>query len=240
MKQLQSIRGNTIIYSPESIDVSIEQIISERFSEEELRETTLADLHDPYLFCGMKEAVTRIKQAKENNERVIIFGDYDVDGVTSTSILMHLFKKLDFQVSYRVPHRVHDGYGMKTKFIDELAPLGVTLIITVDCGTRDVEVVKYAKEHGIDVIITDHHAVPEVIPEEAIAIINPKRKDCHYPFKDLSGAGVAYKLMMAVAKEYMEETAYQRYLQESIDIAAIGTVADCMILTGENRIIVRE
>jgi len=153
---------------------------------------------------------------------------------------MHLLKKLDFQVSYRLPHRVHDGYGMKNKFIDELAPLGVTLIITVDCGTRDIEVVKYAKKHGIDVIVTDHHSVPEIIPEEAVAVINPKRTDCQYPFKNLSGAGVAYKLMMAIAQEYMNEKEYKKYLQESIDIAAIGTVADCMVLTGENRIIVRE
>lgn len=99
---------------------------------------------------------------------------------------------------------------------------------------------KYAKTKGIDVIVTDHHAVPEIIPDAAVALINPKRKDCPYPFKDLSGAGVAYKLMMAVAREYMKDTEYTNYLQESIDIAAIGTVADCMVLTGENRIIVRE
>jgi single-stranded-DNA-specific exonuclease len=240
MKRETSIKGNTIIYHPETLSVDMRALLHERMHEDDVAEKTLADLHDPYLLAGMTQAVARIKQAKEKNERVIIFGDYDVDGVTSTSILMHLFKKLDFQVSYRVPHRVHDGYGMKTKFIDELAPLWVTLIITVDCGTRDVEVVKYAKQHGIDIIITDHHAVPDIIPDEAVALINPKRKDCNYPFKDLSGAGVAYKLMMAVAREYMDEISYQKYLQESIDIAAIGTVADCMILKGENRIIVRE
>jgi len=235
-----SLLGNRVRYNPATIDAKIEDILHERFDEDELLEKSLDDLYDPYLLAGMKDAVERIKIAKEKNERMIVFGDYDVDGVTSTSILMHLFKKLEFQVSYRVPHRVHDGYGMKKKFIDELAPLGVTLIITVDCGTRDIEVIQYAKEKGIDVIVTDHHAVPEVIPEEAIAVINPKRKDCPYPFTGLAGAWVAYKVMMAVAREYMDDETYKHYLRESIDIAAIGTVADCMTLTGENRIIVTE
>jgi single-stranded-DNA-specific exonuclease len=109
-----------------------------------------------------------------------------VDGATSTAILIHLLKKLELDVSYRLPHRVHDGYGMKKKFVDELAPLGVSLIITVDCGTKDIEVIQYAKEHGIDVIVTDHHAVPDIIPKEAIALINPKRPDCDYPFSGLA------------------------------------------------------
>lgn len=117
-----------------------------------------------------------LKQAKNNNERVIIFGDYDVDGVTSTSILMHFFKKW-LQASYRLPNRMTDWYGMKKYFIDEIALTGAKLIITVDCGTRDVEVVKYAKTFGIDIIITDHHSVPEIIPDEAVALINPKRTD---------------------------------------------------------------
>ena len=186
----------------------------------------------------MKEAVERIKKAKENNERVIIFWDYDVDGVTSTSILMHFFKKIGMQISYRLPHRMNDWYGMKSYFMDELAPLWVTLVITVDCGTRDIEVIKHAKSLWIDVIVTDHHAVPDEIPEEAVAIINPKRKDCNYPFKHLSGAGVAFKLMMALAREYLNDEEYQKYLVDSIDIAAIGTVADCMPLVWENRIIV--
>ncbi len=240
MPQLQSLLWNTIIYDSETSSQNIDTILRSRFSEEDLREKTLDDLHDPYLLAGMRESVARIKKARDENERVIVFWDYDVDGATSTAILIHLLKKLEFDVSYRLPHRVHDGYGMKNKFIDELAPLGVSLIITVDCGTKDIEVIDYAKQHGIDVIVTDHHAVPDIVPESAIALINPKRPDCDYPFSGLSWAGVAYKLMMALAREYMDDTEYKRYLQESIDIAAIGTVADCMVLTWENRLIVTE
>lgn len=237
MQEKISIRWNKIQYDPKSEYKTIWEILNERFQDNELQKT-LADLYDPYLLEGMKEAVERIKKAKENNERVIIFWDYDVDGVTSTSILMHFFKKIGMQISYRLPHRMNDGYGMKSYFMDELAPLWVTLVITVDCGTRDIEVIKHAKSLGIDVIVTDHHAVPDEIPEEAVAIINPKRKDCNYPFKHLSGAGVAFKLMMALAREYLNDEEYQKYLVDSIDIAAIGTVADCMPLVGENRIIV--
>lgn len=237
MQEKISIRWNKIQYDPKSEYKTIWEILSERFQDNELQKT-LQDLYDPYLLEGMKEAVERIKKAKENNERVIIFWDYDVDGVTSTSILMHFFKKIGMQISYRLPHRMNDWYGMKSYFMDELAPLWVTLVITVDCGTRDIEVIKHAKSLGIDVIVTDHHAVPDEIPEEAVAIINPKRKDCNYPFKHLSGAGVAFKLMMALAREYLSDEEYQKYLVDSIDIAAIGTVADCMPLVWENRIIV--
>ncbi len=237
MQEKISIRWNKIQYDPKSEYKTIWEILNERFQDNELLKT-LDDLYDPYLLKWMQEAVERIKKAKENNERVIIFWDYDVDGVTSTSILMHFFKKIGMQISYRLPHRMNDWYGMKSYFMDELAPLWVTLVITVDCGTRDIEVIKHAKSLGIDVIVTDHHAVPDEIPEEAVAIINPKRKDCNYPFKHLSGAGVAFKLMMALAREYLNDEEYQKYLVDSIDIAAIGTVADCMPLVGENRIIV--
>lgn len=114
------------------------------------------------------------------------------------------------------------------------------MIITVDCGSRDADIVTYAKEKGVDIIVTDHHHVPEKIPGDAIAFINPNRPDCSYPDKQLSGAGVAYKVVMALAREYFDNEKYLNYIRESIDIAAIGTVADCMQLTGENRIIVTE
>ncbi len=240
MQQKTSIKWNTIKYDRNTYLENIEDIISRRFESPDDLEKSLSDLYDPYLLADMDKAVERLKKAYDNDERVIIFWDYDVDGVTSTSILMHFLKKIWLQVSYRLPHREKDGYGMKNYFIDELSSIGVDLIITVDCGTRDVEVVKYAKEKWIDVIITDHHAVPEIIPEDAVALINPKRSDCSYPFKHLSWAGVAYKFMMALAREYLDDKEYKSYLRESIDIAAIWTVADCMSLTGENRIIVTE
>lgn len=239
------MKKNTILWNILEIDENLvyedlEDILSARFAWELDFTGTIDDLYDPYLLAWMNEAVLRIKKAVENKEKIVIFGDYDVDWVTSTSILVHFFKKIQVAISYRLPHRVEDWYGLKSYFIDELKEKWVSLVITVDCWTRDIEVIKYAKSIWVDVIITDHHAVPDIIPEEAVAIINPKRQDCPYPFKYLSWAWVAYKLMMALAKEYFNNEDYKKYLQESIDIAAIWTVADCMSLTWENRIIVKE
>lgn len=232
-----SIKWNIINYDLNSSELDLYDLLKQRFLDNEL-EKWLQDLYDPYLLADMKKAVDRIVFAQKNNQRVVIFGDYDVDWVTSTSILVHFLKKIWVQVSYRLPHRVNDWYWMKSYFMDELASLWVDLVITVDCWTRDIDVIKHAKSLWIDVIITDHHAVPEVIPDEAIAVINPKRTDCPYPFKHLSWAWVALKLMMALAREYFDEKEYNKYLFETIDIAAIWTVADCMPIIWENRIIV--
>jgi single-stranded-DNA-specific exonuclease len=239
MQELISISWNIIKFDENSINKTLDEILKSRFLEEDL-EKTIFDLYDPYLLKDMDKAVERIKKAKKNDEKIIIFWDYDVDWVTSTSILMHFFKKIWMQVSYRLPHRVNDWYWLKSYFVDEVAKLWVTLIITVDCWTRDIDIIKHAKSMWIDIIVTDHHAVPEVIPEEAIAIINPKRKDCEYPFKDLAWAWVAFKLMMALSEIFLPENERLKYITESIDIAAIWTVADCMPLIWENRIIVVE
>ncbi len=239
MQEKISIQWNIIKFDIHTLSQDIEDILKIRFQNNEL-DKSITDLYNPYLLKDMDKAVERIKKAHKEQERVIIFWDYDVDGVTSTSILMHFFKKIGLQVSYRLPNRITDWYGMKSYFMDELASLWVSLVITVDCGTRDIEVIEYAKTLWIDIIVTDHHAVPEIIPEEAIAIINPKRKDCEYPFKDLSGAWVAFKLVSALAKDFFPREQYEKYMQETIDIAAIGTVADCMPLVDENRIIVLE
>lgn len=239
MQELTSISWNIIKFDETTLFTPLDEILSSRFWDEDLW-LTIFDLYNPYLLKDMDKAVERIKKAKENDEKVMIFWDYDVDGVTSTSILMHFFKKIWLQASYRLPHRINDWYWMKNYFIDEIASLWVNLIITVDCWTRDIEIIKYAKSLWIDVIVTDHHAVPEIIPEEAVAIINPKRKDCEYPFKELAWAGVAFKLMMALSEIFLPESEKLKYLTESIDIAAIWTVADCMPLIWENRIIVLE
>lgn len=241
MEKKISIKENVIKFDRSTLTKNIEEIITSRFGEGEFKiDSSIDDLHDPYLLKDMDKAVDRIKIAKEKNQRVMIFGDYDVDGVTSTSILMHFFKTVWIEASYRLPHRVKDGYGLKSYFIDELAEINVDLIITVDCGTRDIDVIKYAKEKWIDIIVTDHHSVPDIIPEEAIALLNPKRKDCNYLYKDLAWAWVAFKLMQALAVEFMGESEAKKYILESIDIAAIWTVADCVKLTWENRIIVQE
>lgn len=201
---------------------------------------SIEDLHDPFLFPQMENAVARILQARENRERVVIFGDYDVDGVSSTALLLRFFLMLGIAVSYRIPHRIHDGYGMKPYFFDELAEKQVKLVISVDCGTRDIAAIRHAKSLGIDVIITDHHAVPEIIPEEAVALISPKLKETTYPFHGLSGSGVAFKLLSAVAlRVYGNTPEYRDILTSFIDFASLGTVADMMPLTGENRVIVQ-
>ncbi len=238
MIEEKSIKWNIIKFDRKTKTQTIEEILNSRFKWEEFLPNTLDSLHDPYLFKDMQKAVDRIKQAKDKWEKVFIFWDYDVDWVTSTSILMHFFQKIGLKASYRLPHRVKDWYWLKQYFIDEAKELWVSLIITVDCGTRDVEIIKYAKYIWVDIIVTDHHAVPEIIPEEAIAIINPKRPDCTYPYRNLAWAWVAFKLMQALAKEYLSYEEYMQYLTESIDICAIWTVADCMILTWENRVIV--
>ena len=170
----------------------------------------------------------------------MIFWDYDVDWVTSTSILMHFFKKIWLDASYRLPHRIKDWYWLKKYFIDEMASLSVDLVVTVDCWTKDLDVISHAKNLWIDVIITDHHAVPDIISEDAIAVINPKRDDCNYMYKHLAWAWVAFKLVQALVYHFMDKDEAERYLKSTIDIAAIWTVADCMRLTWENRIIVQE
>ncbi len=238
--QKKSLKNNIIEYQRSTLEKNIEELLLERFWEEHLVEKTIDDLHDPYLLKDMKKAVDRIKQAKKDDETVMIFWDYDVDGVTSTSILMHFFQKINLKASYRLPHRVKDWYGLKAYFLDELSDLWVTLIITVDCWSRDIDVIEKAKSMWIDIIVTDHHNTPEIIPESAVALINPKRPDCTYPFKFLAWAWVAFKLMQALSLEYFPAKIARDYWIESVDICAIGTVADCMSIIWENRILVRE
>ncbi len=192
--ELSTILGKTLIIE-EGLDTPVfERLLEkrgfavEKGSDRAFRNPTIADLYDPFLFPGMDLAVDRILKARENKERIVIFGDYDVDGISSTGMLVRFFTELGIETSYRLPHRVHDGYGMKSYFMDELAQKNVKLVISVDCGTRDVEVVKHAKSLGIDVIVTDHHAIPEVIPKEVIAILNPKLPESTYPFAGLAGA----------------------------------------------------
>ncbi len=240
MKEKESIKWNIIKYDENSLKKDIKDVLKKRFEWKKFWWESMDDLENPFLLRDMDKAVKRILKAKETNEKVMIFWDYDVDWVTSTSILMHFFKKIWMLCSYRLPHRIHDWYGLKKYFIDEIEKVWATLVITVDCWTRDIEVIKYAASKWIDVIVTDHHAVPELIPEEAVAIINPKRKDCNYPFKFLAWAWVAFKLMSATASKIFNKKEYKEYLQESIDIAAIWTVADCMPIIWENRVIVIE
>nr|WP_306220203.1 single-stranded-DNA-specific exonuclease RecJ [Cohnella sp. WQ 127256] len=199
-------------------------------------EETAAFLHhdmdhllDPFEMKGMAEAVERISRAIRDGERIRVYGDYDADGVTSTALMMRLLKQLGASFDTYIPHRSREGYGLNLGAIDLAVEAGVQLLITVDNGISAVEQIAYATHRGIDVIVTDHHEAPEILPI-AIALVNPKQKDCPYPFKGLCGAGVVFKLAHAMLGHPVKEYA---------DLAAIGTIADLMPLTGENRIIAR-
>jgi len=191
------------------------------------------DFHDPFLLPGMQKAVDRIKQAIANKERIMIYGDYDMDGISGTAIMFIALEKLGAQVSYRLPHRVNDGYGLSDKFIGEFDDVDVKLLITVDCGISNADEIAKASEKGIDVIITDHHTVPEKYPEAAYEVVHPLRADSKYPFKQLTGAGVAFKLVQALFDK-------DPFVYELLDLASLGTVADCGPIIGENRLIVKK
>lgn len=190
-------------------------------------------LCDPFLMKDMDKAVSRIRLALARGEKISVYGDYDVDGITSTSLLTHYLRSQGGDVGFYIPCRLGEGYGINLEAIDMLYEEGVTLIITVDCGITAVEEVEYAKSLGIDLVITDHHECKESLPQ-AVAVLDPHRKDCDYPFKDLAGVGVALKLVLGMEGE--ENT--RKVLEEYSDLAAVGTVADVMTLLGENRTLV--
>lgn len=190
--------------------------------------------YDPFLLKDMDKAVTRILEAKHKGERITIYGDYDVDGITSTSILYMFLKELGYQVDYYIPDRISEGYGLNVGAIDIIKKRGSHLIITVDTGITAIKEAEYSQEIGIDMIITDHHECQEVIPE-ALAVIDPKRTDCNYPFDMLAGVGVTFKLLQGISSALGSEELIWKYLE----IVAIGTVADIVPLQNENRIIVQ-
>ncbi|OWA37861.1 single-stranded-DNA-specific exonuclease RecJ [Saccharibacillus sp. O16] len=188
----------------------------------------LSGLHDPFLLHGMEAAVQRIRAALERRERIWVYGDYDADGVSSTALMIRLMNRLEADFGTYIPHRSKEGYGLHRHAIDQAASEGVKLIVTVDTGISAVDQIAYATSLGIDVVVTDHHEPPAVLPQ-AYALVNPKLPMCDYPFKGLAGVGVAFKLAHALLGEPQEDW---------LDVAAIGTVADLMPLNGENRLIV--
>ena len=191
-------------------------------------------LQDPRLMRDMDRAVERIGRALRDGERIAVYGDYDVDGITSTCLLTHYLRSCGADVCYHIPDRLTEGYGMNIGAVEELSHTGVSLIITVDCGITAIEEVAYAAALGIDVVVTDHHECKETLPA-AVAVVDPHRRDCPYPFQDLAGVGVALKLVMALGGPERAEALFAEYA----DLAAVGTVADVMKLLGENRTIVR-
>lgn len=193
------------------------------------------DLHDPSTIHGIGAACERILRAVRDREPILIYGDYDVDGVTSIVMLQSVVRLIGGDVGFVIPHRLVDGYGLKSEVIDRvLIDRNVKLVITVDCGITSVEPVQHAIERGIDVIVTDHHLPPEALPAAA-AVLNPKQPGCTYPFKELAGVGVAFKLCC----ELIRLSGRKISIESLLKIAAIGTVADVAPLTGENRTIAR-
>lgn len=215
-------------------------IFQKLLSNRDLKEDfEIKDFHDPFLFSDMKKAVERIDKAIANSERIIIFGDYDVDGISGTALLMHALTKVKANVSCRLPNRLEDGYGLSEKFIDEFIEKNIGLIITVDCGISCKNVITKAKNAGIDTIITDHHTIPDEFPSEAFAILHPKLENSNYPFEDLTGAGVALKLAHALAITNLPKDQYESFLESLLDLASLGTVADLGSLKDENHLIVK-
>ena len=190
-------------------------------------------LHDPFLLRDMEKAVERISRAIREQETVAVYGDYDVDGITATCLLTQFLRTLGGQVVSYIPDRTEEGYGLNNHAIDALARQGVTLIVTVDCGITAAQEVEYARALGVDVVITDHHQCKEVLPQ-AVAVVDPRRPDCSYPFPDLAGVGVALKLALALTAPAQRP----QVLLDYGELAAIGTVADVMLLQGENRALV--
>ena len=191
-------------------------------------------LLDPMLLKDMDRAVLRVTRALKRGETIAVYGDYDVDGITATCLLTDCLTRLGGRVRSYIPDRLEEGYGLNQEAVLHLAQQGVTLIITVDCGITAAREVEFARELGIDVVITDHHECKQAIPEAA-AVVDPHRPDCPYPFKGLAGVGVALKLAMAAAGPDRAGLVFREYA----DLAAVGTVADVMPMTGENRTIVQ-
>lgn len=195
------------------------------------------DQHDPFLFADMKKVVERIIQARDNKENVLVYGDYDADGVCSSVLLYTALKDIGIDpLKIYLPHRDTEGYGLNSKAIEQFAEDNVDLIITVDCGISNNEEVQLASDLGIDVIVTDHHVEPPQLPTAAYAIINPQVKACGYPFPMLAGVGVAFKVAQAIGRTLELGEAYEKWL---LDLVAISTVTDCMPLRDENRTLVK-
>lgn len=195
----------------------------------------LGDLLDPFLLPDMETAVVRVLRAVRDGERIRIYGDYDVDGITSTCVMLDVLKTLGADVDYYIPGRLHEGYGLNLDAVEKAASSGISLLITVDCGITSVEEVELAARRGIDVIVTDHHEPSQVLPR-AHALVNPKRRDSNYAFPDLAGVGVAYKLASALLRARAGTLDAPAPSSELLELVALGTIADVAPLTGENRI----
>ncbi|MEI6678341.1 MAG: single-stranded-DNA-specific exonuclease RecJ [Mariniphaga sp.] len=221
-----------------NVDMTIANLLIQRgiktFSEaRSFFRPKLTDLHDPFLMKDMDKAVVRIKNAIDNNEKIMIYGDYDVDGTTSVALMYSFLKSRLTNIEYYIPDRYMEGYGISLLSIDYAHQQQISLVIVLDCGIKAVDKIDYAKKLGIDFIICDHHNPDEIIPD-AVAVLDPKQPDCNYPFKELSGCGVGFKLIQAYCMNQgiPEEVAF-----ELLDLVVVSIASDIVPVTGENRIL---
>ena len=194
----------------------------------------LEDLHDPSLMLGVDRVVARILQARDRHQKVLIYGDYDVDGITSTVVLKRALEMIGVEVDFYLPRRLEEGYGLKTDVIRKAHEQGFSLVITADSGIRAFEVCGAARELGIDLVITDHH-LPDATLPDAYAIVNPRQPACRYPDQNLAAVGVIFKLVQALFRQVGRQNVVHHFLK----LVAIGTIADLVPLVGENRILTR-
>lgn len=240
--KLRDKLSKSLQISPVTAQVLINRGIENETEANLFLNCTLFDLPSPYLMKGMDKAIERIKKALGNNERIAIYGDYDVDGVTSTALLYTFLKGLKANVTYYNPDRLKEGYGINIDAVKKLAEEKVSLIISGDCGITAIKEVEHAKELGVDFIVTDHHKPPEQLPE-AVSVLNPKLSDCKYPGKEIVGVGVIFNLVIALRRALRDEGFFKNgepNLGDYLDLVALGTVADCAPLLDVNRILVKE
>lgn len=231
----QKVLSHALDISPIIAQLLINRGIIDSDSARAFLQSTISELYDPFLMKGIKEAVYRIKEAIDKKQKILIHGDYDVDGITATVMLFFMLKECGaHDVSYYIPDRLTEGYGLGESGVRYAVKIKADLLITVDCGISSNEEVTKLNECGIDIIITDHHEPPEVLPP-AYAIINPLQKECSYPDKDLSGVSVAFKLCEGLSSYF-----HTRHFLKYLDLVSLGTVSDIAPLRGENRILVKE
>lgn len=229
-------------------ELGLNPIIANVISAREIQDLTqaqrflspsLKDLHNPFLMMGMKKGVSRVISAIYNREKILVYGDYDADGITSVAILYDFLKNISVDVSYFIPDRVTDGYGLHQHVIEKAKSQGVSLIVTVDCGSSDYDQILFARSLGIDVVVLDHHEISSPIPE-ACAVINPKQPGCQFPFKHLAAVGIVFNFLIALRGSLREDGFYSKRqypnLKNYLDIVALGTIADISPLVDENRI----
>ena len=231
--QIASQLAADLRINPILINLLLQRGISTYDEAKRFFRPSLNDLHDPFLMKDMDVAIERIGEALVKKEHILVYGDYDVDGTTAVSLVYTFFKSLTGNIHYYIPDRYKEGYGISTQGIDWAKENGYSLIIALDCGIKSVDKIDYANEKGVDFIICDHHRPGSELPK-AVAVLDPKRIDCNYPYKELSGCGVGFKLIQAFAQ--LNDMPFSQ-LEQYLDLVAISIAADIVPITGENRVL---